>query len=534
MSSALDHSRESTARGCALVFAFVTGLAITVVEFSAVRLFAPFFGQSPLVWANVIGVVLLALAIGYAIGGRLAERSRVARDLTRVSLLAAATIAATPFLGPRCARWLLPEGFAAGPDLSAAALASFVATVAVFTLPLACLGASSPLLLRTASGDQPIGRLAGITMAVSTLGAVTGGYATTLLLIPAFGTRTTLLACALAMALAPLLLAIRWRASVATGSAIVAAFAIPELQGASKGPGQPGDRVILEREGPIQTVRVLERIERPPWLPGEEFQTRVLAFDEGDAEYHSVSVAGRPDTLGRYYDLFPLLPRLLERPRDHVEVLVLGFAGGSAYRALDHVLGDRLRLTGVEIDPLVIEVAHAEFSVPRDDPRLSLVCADARVYLRGLPSSRRFDVVIVDCYAQQQYIPFHVATVEFFRELAAHLAADGVLAANLDARRATASLPSCVANSVRAAGFATVLLLPLSAFPSELLIARESAVAPWLPRGLPEAPFRDVAFSAWSRRRAVPASLAATILTDDLAPIERLVDRSLAGTEDTR
>jgi spermidine synthase len=526
--------RGPPARRRALAFAFVSGFAITAVEFAAVRLFAPFFGQSPLVWANVIGVVLIALAIGYAAGGRLAERDRVATDLVRVSLVSAAAIGVTPFFGPRCARWLLPEGFAGGPDLSAAALASFVATALVFTIPLAGLGALSPLVQRATSGDAPIGRFAGLTMAASTLGAVAGGYATTLYLLPALGTRATLLSCAAGLAIAARLVAAPRSGVLALLGAIALGFAAPELERPSKGPGLPGDHVVFERDGPIQCVRVLDREDRPPWLPGESFRVRLLALDEGDAEYHSVAIAGRPDTLGRYYDLFPLLPELLERPREPVSVLILGFAAGTAYRVLDHALGARLRLTGVEIDPLVLEVGHRHFAVPRDDPRLELVCADARVFLRGLEAETRYDVVVVDCYAQQQYVPFHLATIEFFREVRAHLADDGVLAVNLDARTALARFPAAVARSVRAAGFGSVLLLPLPAFPSEVLVARESEKAPWLPRRLPREPFADVAFAAWTRRHAAAWGFDPPVLSDDHAPVERLVEHSLARPEPRR
>lgn len=531
MESLAPDPRGSRARARLLVFAFLAGLSITVVEFAAVRLFAPFFGQSPLVWANVIGVVLLALAIGYAAGGRLAERGRETADLRRIAIVGACSIGLSPFVGPRCARLLLPEGFSAGPDLTAAALASFTATVVVFTLPLACLGALSPLILRAMSGSGPVGRHAGLAMASSTLGAVAGGYSTTLFLIPTFGTRTTLLLCAALLPLATLLVASPRPALLTTSLALLACTFAPELALHNKGAGLRGDEVLAEREGPIQTVRVLERHEVPPWGNGESYVTRVLALDEGDAEYHSIRIEGREDTLGRYYDLFPLLPEMLERPRERVDVLVLGFAAGTTYHVLSNVLHDRLHLTGVEIDSEVLQIAHEYFEVPRNDPRLRLWCGDARVYLRGLDASTRFDIVIVDCYSQQQYVPFHVATIEFFELVRRHLADDGVLAANLDARSARATLPATIARTVEAAGFGSVLLLPLPAFPSEILIARVSPVKPWLPRAMPVPPFGDVAHAAWQKRRAIRASAETIVLYDDKAPIERIIDRTLRRGE---
>ncbi len=63
------------------VAAFVTGFCSIATEISASRLVAPYFGSSTFIWANLIGVTLLFLAIGYWVGGRLADRYPDARIL---------------------------------------------------------------------------------------------------------------------------------------------------------------------------------------------------------------------------------------------------------------------------------------------------------------------------------------------------------------------------------------------------------------------------------------------------------------------
>ena len=56
------------------VLVFVVGTASLGAEIAAARLMAPFFGASTIVWANTIGVVLVALSIGYWLGGKLGDR----------------------------------------------------------------------------------------------------------------------------------------------------------------------------------------------------------------------------------------------------------------------------------------------------------------------------------------------------------------------------------------------------------------------------------------------------------------------------
>ena len=132
------------------VLVFVAGACSLATEMAGARLLAPFFGTSNVVWANVIGLILVYLSLGYWLGGKFADRYPDERALGLVVLFAAVTIAILPF----ATRPLFYAAATAFDDVSAGAfVASFVGTLLMFALPVTALGAVSPWAIRLAVTD---------------------------------------------------------------------------------------------------------------------------------------------------------------------------------------------------------------------------------------------------------------------------------------------------------------------------------------------------------------------------------------------
>jgi spermidine synthase len=482
---------------------FVVGAASLGAEIAAARLLAPYFGASTIVWANTIATVLVALSVGYWIGGRLADRRPRLDGLCGLVLAASALLAAVPFLsGP-----FLGVSVDALDSVSAGAfVGSLVAVLALIALPVLLLGAASPYAVRLAMQRvDEAGRVTGRLYAISTAGSLVGTFLSALLLVPFVGTRRTFLAFALALAVVSVL-GLRARFRVAP-VVLVGLLLLPT--GEIKAEVRGGGRVLDERETEYQYARVVQE-------PGGE---RRLELNEGRA-VHSVYAAGRWLT-GDYWDGL-LLDGFAARRAPPRRVAILGNAGGTTARAYGHYFPGT-RVDAVEIDGELSRLGRRWFAL--QGPRLHVITEDARPFVRRAPRAS-YDAILLDAY-RQPYVPFYLLTREFFGEVRDRLTPDGALVINIGHPRGSEKLERVVAATLRAV-FPTVLRDPVR--PTNTIVigtaapragaARLRAALPRLPRAL-----RPVV--ARIADRLGPALPGGEVYTDDRAPVEWLIDASI-------
>jgi spermidine synthase len=494
---------------------FVVGTGSLGAEIAAVRLLAPYFGASTIVWANTIGIVLVALSVGYWLGGRLADRHPNLRALCLTALLAAVLLAVVPFVADP----LLDVAVDALDDISAGAfVGSLLAVLVLVAIPVLLLGTVSPWAIRLAVHSvEEAGTVAGRLYALSTAGSLLGTLVSALLLIPLVGTRRTFLIFALAIAVTAVLglrPVGRWALAPA---AIAALIALPV--GTLKASTEGGGRVIHEAETEYQYARVVEF----------DDGTRTLELNEGQAQ-HSVCEAecepgadGPSDPAsvltGDVWDGHLVLP-FAGRSEPPRRVAILGNAAGTTARAYEEFFPSA-RVDGVEIDGELSEIGREYFDM--NNPRLHLYHEDARPFLRRIDA--RYDVISVDAY-RQPYIPFYLTTVEFFETVRDRLAPGGVLIVNAghpegqdDLEQVlTATIGDVFAHVMRDPIEPTNTLLVASRMP--LSAERIRAGAPTLPEAL-----RSTALAA--ARRLAPPLEGGEVYTDDKAPVEWLIDKSI-------
>jgi spermidine synthase len=482
------------------VLVLAVGMASLGTEIAAARLMAPFFGASTLIWANTIAVVLVALSVGYRVGGRMATRRPDGAALSSTVLVAAVLLALVPLV----AHPFLRLSVRAFDTLSLGAFAaSLFGVLALVAVPVLLLGTVSPWALRLrVTSVERAGGDAGRLYAISTLGSLAGTFLAALVLIPHVGTQRTFLAFAGLVALAALPGAgVRWAPVPAL---IAAALALPV--GTVK-PAEEG-RVLAEAETPYQYARV---VQQPDGV-------RRLELNEGQA-IHSL---WRPGTVltRDYWDGFLAEPFLaLSRPPSRIAVL--GTAGGTVPRAYGRYF-PRTQVDAVDIDARLFALGRRYLGLtPR--PGLREIAQDARPFLRR--TRARYDAIFVDAY-RQPYIPFYLTTKEFFALVRARLHPGGIVVVNVGHPEGSDALER-VLSATMGAVFRHVARDPIEPTNTLLCAGNGRLDRAGLIAAASRVPADVAALALAAAQRVAPPLPGGDVYTDDRAPVEWLVDASI-------
>jgi spermidine synthase len=297
------------------------------------------------------------------------------------------------------------------------------------------------------------------------------------------------------------------RRYVAAPVAIVALLLLPV--GTLKA-STPDGRVIHEAETEYQYARVIERRDG----------SRVLELNEGQA-YHSV---WRADTVltDDYWDDHLVAPWATGRSTAPRRIAILGNAAGTTARAYGEVF-PRTQVDAVEIDGELSEIGRRYFGMtPR--PALHVHAADARPWLRQ-QAGKRFDAISVDAY-RQPYIPFYLTTREFFGEVRDRLAPGGVLIVNVGHPEGEDQLEKVLSATIGAA-FPHVLRDPVEPTNTQLIASTAPLSAARLRAAEPRLPVLLRGVADGVAARLAPPLRGGDVYTDDKAPVEWLVDKSI-------
>ena len=494
-----------------LALVFVAGMTSMALEMCASRLLAPYYGTSLFVWANLIGLVLIYLSVGYFIGGRLADRYPSRRLLCAITAIAALFTGLIPFISRPVLDWSV-----GGLDTANASVfyGSLLAVLALFSVPVTLLGFVSPFAVRlSVNAVGSSGSKAGGLYALSTAGSIIGTFLPVLLLIPAWGVRRTLLAACVALLAASLWgLDLRGRVAVSLpGAVLLVPLLLPQL--APLGPLKTIPGMIYSQESFYNYIQVVR----------DPDGTLELVLNEGLA-VHSIYNPNQILT-GNYWDDFLAAPYFYPgRSVTSVKrVGIIGLAAGTIAR--EYTAADPgVQIDGVELDPAIVQVGRKYFGMT--EPNLHVHIGDGRAYLRATRNT--YDVIAIDAF-QQPYIPFQLTTQEFFQEIRAHLTPTGVVCLNTGHTHNDYRLAQAFVNTLSTV-FPSVYVFNLpGTFNTEIMATMQPTSLSTFQNNLRAAPASSMMSTVASELLPL-ASVGhpqphGIVFTDDRAPIEQLTDQ---------
>jgi predicted membrane-bound spermidine synthase len=494
-----------------LATVFIAGMTTLGVEMSASRLLGNVFGTSNIVWANIIGLILIYLTAGYFLGGRWADAKPFHKTFYQLLVWAAFVSGLIPLLSRPV---LLLAARAVEQLDSAVMVGSFIAILILFSVPITLLGCVSPFAIRLSIDDtEQAGRTSGQIYAISTLGSILGTFLPILVLIPAIGTSRTFLVFSFSLMAMALIGLFQVRRSLALRYLLLPFLLLTISWLTLKGPMKDTEGQIFETESSYNYIQVVERD-----------GIRYLFLNEGQG-IHSVHIPDQAITRGTW-DYFLSAPFFNEAPVELSDVDRLGLVGlaaGTIAKQYTTFFGE-IPIDGWEIDPAIIEVGRKFFDMTESN--IHAIAEDGRYGLQH--SQNKYSVIGVDAY-RLPYIPWHLTTKEFFQEIFEHLTPNGVLAINVgrtyEDRRLIEAMsgtlgsvfPSIhlvdVPNTFNSILYATVQPTSFENLFENFTYHREMETEPLL---------LEVLENTILNLKPVPRS--EIVFTDDRAPIEQLTD----------
>ncbi|MCB2183413.1 MAG: fused MFS/spermidine synthase [Desulfobulbaceae bacterium] len=371
---------------------FTTGFAILVFELLSFRMLSPYFGNSSIVIGTIINSILLALSLGYYLGGYIADKKKSSKLIYYVIISSSAYMFLVYLTYP-----ILLKSIAKIPVIAG----SLLAIIMLFFLPMILLSFVPPYLIKVISSKDNIGVSSGKIFSISTLGSIMGGIFTTFFLIPYAGTKESILLTSVLL----FLLGCAGLKSVKL-MPVPAAFLLLAPYGLSAG----YDLDIIYEDESVYNIIAVEEYDGNNYLKLNDL-----------AGHHSVSINKKTCLAGTYTDMH-LFPHIFI---DAEKTLILGNGAGNIMEQVSCFSGTSI--DGVEIDREITQVGKEYFGLTLNGKK-KVYHEDARVFLQK--SQTRYDVIHVDLFAGNPYIPFHLSTVEFFQQIHDALEDQGAMVVN--------------------------------------------------------------------------------------------------------
>lgn len=393
------------------------------IELGASRLMAPYYSSSQIVYTIIIGTVMIAMAIGNIIGGKMADKYSDPTKLFKLIFIASCWIALIPLVGKYIIAGVAVLLAASNLSSNFLVFAAFISCILVFVFPLLIFGMVTPNLIKYAVGNlEENGKVVGTIEALGTIGSIIGTFLPTFVTIPYIGTSWTFIIFSIVLFIICVTYFIMRRFHIIIYSVIaIVILTISIVFGANGSIAFFSKDTAYEGESIYNYLRV-EKDDNQTIL-----STNVL--------FGVQSIKKNRDGLtGLYYDYALGANYMVDNERndaldginnEKLDILILGLGTGTfAYQS--NLYYKKCEIDGVEIDSKIVGLAHEYFDLPSN---VNTYVNDGRAFLDV--TDKKYDVILVDAY-QDITIPFQMSSIEFFQKVKNHLKDKGVMVVNLN------------------------------------------------------------------------------------------------------
>lgn len=463
---------------------------------------APYFGNSIYIWGNLIGLIMLALSLGYFIGGKLADRDNNQDFIRNLFGGTAVFLLFDLFIYN-----FLLEKLASSDIIWGSIESIFI----LFLFPMILLAAISPLSIKFLSDKEKVGFSSGAIYSWGTIGSLAGTFLTTFVLIPYLGCKLTLFICFLvpltAFSFFLFLSFEKEKIFLSFFLLFISLFSLPK-------PALPSD-VLLETESIYNQIRLVDR------------GKIILLTLNSNKAYLTQSGYIKEGTLYDFslIDLFNLGPSITQVKN----LLVLGMSGGSSVRQHQQFSPETF-IDAVEIDPKIIQIAKDRFGISESNS-LKIYQADARPFLAR--SDKKYNMVEIDLFQGSPYIPFYILTKEFFDSASNHLSDQGIIMMNLYAP-ADHELFSPVLDTISSV-FPSVFYIPIQNHNYVILASKETINKEEIKKRISDSQEKrspELAIASnflLENIEQYSAESNPLVFTDDWTPVEAITHKMLKG-----
>lgn len=382
-----------------LVSVTLSGAAIMMLEVLGTRIIGAFYGIGIYVWASLISVTLICLAVGYFLGGKVADQLTTVK-LYHILVASAVSVALIPI----SCKVALEASNSLGLMLG-----TLIGAFSIFALPLLLLAMVSPMVIKQNTlSFSAIGQSAGLVFSPGTGGSVVGTLVLAFVLLPFMGTNSLLVLIAVFLfAMAISIVLVDRQSSKSRIKTTIAIFfvASASLSFALSSPNNEIGKeykIIAEVENIKGRLRVIDD------------NSNSVRWMLSNASVISGQPRGTIRSVFDYLEILEILPHLKPAAK---EAMVIGLGAGALPMAFSR---HGIKSDTIEIDPFVLKLAKDYFGFK---PSGHSYIGDARYVVKTI--DKKYDIVVHDCFTNG-IVPAHILTLEMFRDLRALLKDDGL------------------------------------------------------------------------------------------------------------